>query len=260
MKNKYFSNVSINIILICIILIIAILTSWYGIDFNKLFKKTSSFFESNDNLDKKQKAYLDKCIDGDTFKLSVNNKKIKIRLLAINTPETNHPTKGEELYGKEASNYTCNTLKKAQNIFIQYEKGLSKQDKYKRYLAWVYVDDKLLQEMLVKNGYAEVKYIYAKYTYTDKLLKIESEVKKNHLKIWQDYKEKNYGQEIYSLVYKNDKSTMTVDVNSGEVPEIIENPHKKGYVFVGWTNNNKLYDLSKPLKNNIIVKAIFQKE
>ena len=69
MKNKYFSNVSINIILICIILIIAILTSWYGIDFNKLFKKTSSFFESNNNLDKKQKAYLDKCIDGDTFKL-----------------------------------------------------------------------------------------------------------------------------------------------------------------------------------------------
>ncbi|UPU39035.1 thermonuclease family protein [Erysipelothrix sp. Poltava] len=45
----------------------------------------------------------------------------------------------------------------------------NKYDKYGRVIAWVYVDDALLQELLVSGGFAKVKYIYGDYLYVDKL-------------------------------------------------------------------------------------------
>ena len=59
---------------------------------------------------------LSKCVDGDTAKFQLNDEIITARFLAIDTPETKHPTKGEEPWGKEASNFTCNSLKKAMMV------------------------------------------------------------------------------------------------------------------------------------------------
>ena len=42
-------------------------------------------------------------IDGDTFKVKIENKTITIRLLGVNTPETVDPRKTKECYGEEAS-------------------------------------------------------------------------------------------------------------------------------------------------------------
>ena len=47
---------------------------------------------------------LSKCVDGDTAKFIYNDEVITARFLAIDTPESVHPTIGEEPYGKEASN------------------------------------------------------------------------------------------------------------------------------------------------------------
>ena len=40
------------------------------------------------------------CVDGDTAKFIYKDEEITARFLAIDTPETVHPTKGEEEYGK----------------------------------------------------------------------------------------------------------------------------------------------------------------
>ena len=72
---------------------------------------------ANEKIDVKYSS----CVDGDTAKFIINNKIEKVRFLAIDTPETKHPTKGEEPYGKEASNYTCNKLKNAKTIEIEYD-------------------------------------------------------------------------------------------------------------------------------------------
>ena len=53
---------------------------------------------------------LYQCVDGDTAKFKYKNDVITARFLGIDTPETHHPTKGEEPWGKEASNYTCKSL------------------------------------------------------------------------------------------------------------------------------------------------------
>lgn len=122
---------------------------------------------------------LVKCIDGDTARLMIDGKEEKVRFLAIDTPETKHPTKGVEPYGLQASKYTCNKLTNAKKIEIEYDENSDKQDRYNRQLVWVFTDDKLLQNELVKKGYAKVTYLYGDYKYTDILLKSEELAKQN---------------------------------------------------------------------------------
>ncbi len=143
---------------------------------------------STNTVDKtieKDKVVLSKCVDGDTAWFLLNNKKIKVRFLAIDTPES---TNKIEPYGKEAAKFTCDKLKEAKTIELEYDKNSDKTDKYGRYLAWIIVDGKNLQKELVKNGYAEVDYIYGNYNYIDELKLLQKEAQKNKLNIWSDYK------------------------------------------------------------------------
>lgn len=138
-------------------------------------------FINNVDASEKIEVKLKKCVDGDTAYFIYNNKEIKTRFLAIDTPES---TKEIEKYGPEASEYTCNLLKNAQKIELEYDFNSDKQDKYDRHLVWVFVDDKLLQEEVVKEGLAEVAYLYDDYKYTDKLLKAQEEAKSESKNLW----------------------------------------------------------------------------
>jgi len=125
----------------------------------------------------RKEVKLKKCIDGDTISVILNKKVRKIRLLAIDTPETNHPEKGEEPFGKEAKDFTCNKLIYAKKIELEFDKNSNNKDKYNRNLAWVFYDGNLLQNELVKNGYAEVTYLYDDYKYTGRLKDSENYAK-----------------------------------------------------------------------------------
>ena len=53
-------------------------------------------------------------------------------------------------------------------------------------MAWVFVDDELLQEKLVSEGLAEVKYVYNDYKYSAHLKDIELDAKNNGIGMWAD--------------------------------------------------------------------------
>lgn len=129
-------------------------------------------------VSKKQTAKFVKAVDGDTAKLSVKGRTYTFRFLAVDTPETVKPNTPVAFMGKRASDYTKSELKKAKKIQIQYDGN--KTDKYGRKLAWIWVDGKLLQDKLVKKGYARVYYIYGKYRYTDILKTSERKAKKKN--------------------------------------------------------------------------------
>lgn len=134
----------------------------------------------------KDTVKFSKCVDGDTAKFLLNGEEITVRFLAIDTPETKHPKKGVEPYGKEASDFTCNIITNAESIYLEYDNNSDKTDKYNRYLAWVWVDNNLVQEELVKQGLAKVAYLYGNYKYTNELKKLETEAQENKLNIWSD--------------------------------------------------------------------------
>ena len=145
---------------------------------------------------KAEEVTLKKCIDGDTADFNIKGEVKKVRFLAIDAPEIKHGSKKADPYGDGASMFTCVALKTANKITIEYDSKSNKTDKYGRVLAWVFVDDKLLQGLLVKKGYAKVAYLYGDYKYTEKLQKYESEAKSNKLNIWSDYKE-DYSQYLF---------------------------------------------------------------
>lgn len=130
------------------------------------------------------KVEFSKCVDGDTAKFIYKDEVITARFLAIDTPESVHPTIGEEPFGKDASNFTCDTLKKADEIVLEFDSNSDKTDKYDRYLVWVFVDGKLLQKELISKGYAEVAYLYDDYKYTEELEKAQEKTKKKKIGIW----------------------------------------------------------------------------
>ncbi len=128
---------------------------------------------------------LEKCVDGDTANFKTSSGTVyKTRFLAVDTPETVHPTKGVEPYGKEASDYTCETLTNAKEIKLEYDDNSDREDKYGRTLAWVWVDGVLLQQSLVEKGLAEVAYLYDDYQYTSLLQDAEAVAKANKVGRW----------------------------------------------------------------------------
>ena len=144
-----------------------------GGSMKKIFALCIFFFCFSVNASNKFSVKLDKCIDGDT-----------VRFLAINAPEIQHDDVLEEFYGKESSEYVCKVLNRSLKIKLQYDPKSEKVDKYDRVLAWVFVDDKLLQSELVSKGYAEVKYLYDDYLYSNDLKDLEIKAKEKKLGMW----------------------------------------------------------------------------
>lgn len=141
---------------------------------------------SNVKANSKIEVTLNKCVDGDTAWFNMNGEKIKARFLAIDTPES---TNQIEEYGKEASEYVCNLLTNASKIELEYDDASDKEDKYDRHLVWIFVDGELLQEKVVKEGLAEVKYVYGDYKYLDDINEALDKAKENKLNIWSNSEE-----------------------------------------------------------------------
>lgn len=123
-----------------------------------------------------------RCIDGDTFAYGDR----RIRLLAIDTPESVKPNHPVEPYGEEASEYTCDLLRTADKIEFKQDKG-NEVDKYGRDLAWVYLDGKLLQKQIIENGYGEIKYVHKSSvdkSILKELEKAQEKAQKEKLRIW----------------------------------------------------------------------------
>ena len=140
----------------------------------------------------KEKVKFSKCVDGDTIKVTIDNEEKTVRFLAIDTPESVHPSKGIEYYGKEASNYTCDKVTNAKKIELEYDSNSDKEDKYNRILAWVFVDGSLLQDDLVSNGYAEVAYLYGDYKYTSLLQDHQAVAESKKIGIWNEEEREKY--------------------------------------------------------------------
>ena len=153
----------------------------------------------------KEKVKFSDCVDGDTVKIILKNKEETLRLLAVDTPDSVHPTKGLEYYGKEASDFTCNTVKNAKTIEIEYDDNSDKRDKYDRLLVWLFVDNKLFQQELIENGYAKVDYLYDDYKYTSLLQEKEKNTKQKNIGIWNEEDKEEYNNN-HNIVSNNEET------------------------------------------------------
>ena len=132
---------------------------------------------------------LSNCVDGNSARFMLGLEEVKVRFLGIEVEEIIKDDETDEINESLVSDYVCSALKSAKKIRIEYEPNTDKEDKLGRIQAWIFVDDILLQEDLVKLGYAKVMYINDDYLYSEQLKTAQNSAKEMKLGIWKDYVE-----------------------------------------------------------------------
>jgi micrococcal nuclease len=121
-------------------------------------------------------------VDGDTVVLDTGD---KVRLLGVDTPETVHPKKPVECFGKEASEYTRKHLEgKRVRIVFDNPKNDIYKDRYGRWVAYIYLEDGVLfNAKLIREGYAHA---YTRYPFSrmKEFRRLEKEARKEEKGLW----------------------------------------------------------------------------
>lgn len=163
------------------------------------------------------KAKVIEAIDGDTIKVQLNGKEETVRFLLVDTPETKHPTYGEQPFGREASNFTKQLVS---GKTVELEQDVNNgPDKYGRLLYYVYVDGKSVQEALLEKGLARVAYVYVpNVKYVDEYRAIQEKAQKAGVGIWSI---ENYAQEdgYHAEVVKKNASTPVKNATTTSAPK-----------------------------------------
>ena len=138
-----------------------------------------------------EEAKVSRVIDGDTIQLEDGR---KVRLILVDTPETKHPKKGVEYFGKEASEFTRNNLE-GKTVYL--EKDVSETDKYGRLLRYVWIarpssDNPTKTEIgnmcfnaaLLSGGYARLATFPPDVKYVDFFRTLESQARQGDAGLW----------------------------------------------------------------------------
>lgn len=133
-----------------------------------------------------------RAVDGDTAVVKVDGQERRVRLLSVDTPETVHPNKPVQFYGKEASNFTKENLN-GRRVWLEYDQN--PQDRYNRHLAYVWLSnpktineasirENMFNAKLLLGGYAKVMIIRPNKRYESEFKKFEAEAKQARLGVW----------------------------------------------------------------------------
>jgi len=137
-------------------------------------------------------------IDGDTITVEFQNgtRPERLRLIGVDAPETVHPQRGIEHYGKEASDFTTTTLTEHnQYVWLQFDVGI--RDRFQRYLGYVWTEkpndvddeaeirDKMFNARLLLGGYAQVMTIQPNSRYAVLFLEFQREARERNRGLWE---------------------------------------------------------------------------
>lgn len=125
-----------------------------------------------------ENAQVKRVVDGDTIELTDGR---KIRYIGINTPETVDPRRPVGCFGHEASLANQELVNGKE---VRLEKDVSETDKYNRLLRYVFVGDLMVNEELVKKGYATVETVPPDVKYADKFLIAARNAKNSNVGLW----------------------------------------------------------------------------
>lgn len=77
---------------------------------------------------------MTRVVDGDTIWVEDASRRVKVRLLGIDTPETRDPRKPVQCFGVEASNHAKAVLNR-KRVYLEPDSSQGRTDKYGRILA-----------------------------------------------------------------------------------------------------------------------------
>ncbi len=141
-------------------------------------------------------ATVERITDGDTFSVTFNGRKEKIRLIGIDTPESRKNKQSEKqsdkenidqetiiAMGKEAKKFISSLIKKGDRVKLEFD--AQERDRYGRFLCYVYLEDgRMLNEVIIREGYAYPMTIAPNVKYEDKFREAFVYARENNKGLW----------------------------------------------------------------------------
>ena len=113
-----------------------------------------------------------KVVDGDTIHVRVGSRRIKVRYIGMDTPETHKPGTPVQCFGRAATAYNSRLVSGRQ---VELRTDVETRDRYGRLLAYVYrrPDGLFVNAELVRRGYAVILTIPPNVSHAAELLRLE---------------------------------------------------------------------------------------
>ena len=136
-------------------------------------------------------------VDGDTlYCVNTDKEEIRIRLIGIDAPESYMTAKaykdaersGESIetikqMGDMSKAYVSSKINNGDKITLEFDVQI--EDRYGRTLAYVYLPDgSMINELMVKEGYAQVMTVPPNVKYQELFIKAEQDARDNQRGIW----------------------------------------------------------------------------
>ncbi len=122
---------------------------------------------------------LQRVVDGDTLLLTSG---ARVRLIGVDCPETVRPDHPVEAWGPEAAAFTKQFVAGGE-VRLQFDR--ERIDRYDRFLAYVFVGERMLNEELVRAGLARVEHrFHYSQTIQRRFDRAEQEARDAQLGIW----------------------------------------------------------------------------
>ena len=127
-------------------------------------------------------ACVERVIDGDTIHVRVEGKSHTVRLIGVDTPETKHPTKAVQYFGREASAFTKAALE-GKTVLLQKDRTGDTVDRYGRWLRYVLLDGDNFNARLIRDGYAHA---YRRFPFSKRteFIRLEEQARQRGIGLW----------------------------------------------------------------------------
>jgi micrococcal nuclease len=120
-------------------------------------------------------------VDGDTIQVELGGHAEKVRYIGMDTPEIHHPVKGEQPGGREAAAVNRRLV---EGKTVRIELDVQQRDRYGRLLAYVYVSGVMVNEELLRLGYAQVMTVPPNVAHQRRFLELERQAREAGRGLW----------------------------------------------------------------------------
>ncbi len=122
-----------------------------------------------------EEALVVRVIDGDTVELEGGE---RVRYIGMDTPEA---TTERECFGDQA---TARNRDLVEGRVVQLETDVSDRDRFGRLLRYIYIDGEMVNELLVREGYANASTFPPDVKYQERFLAAETAARQAEAGLW----------------------------------------------------------------------------
>ncbi|MCS6938179.1 MAG: thermonuclease family protein [Roseiflexaceae bacterium] len=131
-----------------------------------------------------ERAVVRAVVDGDTLDVTLKGRTRRVRLIGVDTPETTHPSRPVECFGREAARFLTE-LVNGQTVLLESDPSQGDRDRYNRLLRFVWLPDgRLVNYEIIARGYGFEYTFSVPYTYQEQFKAAQRAAREAQVGLW----------------------------------------------------------------------------